>query len=91
MTEADSQTFGYTRVCDQCADPIKVEDFDEHEDRVEGEWCVVFGGVVRGGSVRCVLDLGDVRGLRNRACRVSRYAIGICVGKSAETVRRETF
>jgi hypothetical protein len=72
MTEVESQTLGYTRVRDQRADPIKVEDFDERKDRIEGEWCVVFGGVVRSGSGSCVPGLGDVRGLRNRACRVSR-------------------
>jgi hypothetical protein len=80
MTEAESQTLGYTCVCDQRADPIKAED------RFVGEVCVVLGGVMRSGSGSCVLGLGNMRSLRNRACRIARYAIGICLVRSEKTV-----
>jgi hypothetical protein len=46
---------------------------------------------VRSGSGSCVLGMGNVRGLRNRVCRILRYAIGICLVKSEETVCRATF
>jgi hypothetical protein len=91
MTEVESQMFGYIHVCDQHADPIKVEDLDVHKDRVVGEWCVVLRGVVRSGSGSWELGLGDVRGLRNRVCRVLQYATGICLVKSEETVCLATF